>query len=805
MHRLITSLVFVAACVQADLVLVENGEPRSAIVMSAEAAPATRLAATELQRVIAKMSGAQLEIRHTLSPTMDLQIFVGASAHTEHLGIQVEDLEHGAYRLASGDGWLLLAGRDRQFVPAEAIPRKHNDMERAEQAWDELSGGHYGMPYTQIYKQYSPALDLWEQDETGSFSAVTDVLRRLGCRWYLPDPMGEIIPQRATIVLPELHETVDPDFAVRRAYQYYRQYGATETATRDEILWQLRLGLNHGAAIAGRRHPVHGVDYVHSREEVKQAHPEYFLMVNGERDIRAKGAGRPCLSSPGLRADNVHMLRKIFDVFDERGFSVQPADGYGTLCECELCTGKATPERGWYGQLSDYVWTYINDVATEVYQTHPDRHIIAFAYTSFRLPPTTIEQLSPNIILGIAQSRARYVDEVKWQEAQELRQAWLAKLPEDGKLMMGDYYLHAAPRSVYYRLPVYFPHAIAKDLQSLKGRSVGDFIEVYRNWGLIDLAVCHLNLYVTARYWWDADQDIESLLEEYYTLFYGPAREQMKAFITYSEQHVDAMRKEGDKIERALELLDAARQAAPAGTIYAQRIDLVNEFVQPMRGRLEQLGKGRENPLVVRTSWGPPADITLDGKLDDPFWAGVQKHRLKDIVSGDRPVHEGWFHVIWGSDKAMYFGIDLQDEGPLAITGSTHDDPALWNGDAVEILIETQLNSYYQIAINPDGLVIDLDRKEGFGMLWTSGAEVATHKRDDGWSIEVRIPTVDELQYEVDGINGLAGYRPSSTYPWFFNVCRQRLRGDDIQLTAYSPTGERQFHNILKFAELHCR
>jgi hypothetical protein len=36
-------------------------------------------------------------------------------------------------------------------------------------------------------------------------------------------------------------------------------------------------------------------------------------------------------------------------------------------------------------------------------------------------------------------------------------------------------------------------------------------------------------------------------------------------------------------------------------------------------------------------------------------------------------------------------------------------DPALWYGDTIEILLETDRHSYYQIAVNPAGAIIDLD------------------------------------------------------------------------------------------------
>ena len=69
------------------------------------------------------------------------------------------------------------------------------------------------------------------------------------------------------------------------------------------------------------------------------------------------------------------------------------------------------------------------------------------------------------------------------------------------------------------------------------------------------------------------------------------------------------------------------------------------------------------------------------------------------------------------------------------------DDPAIWYGDAIEILLETESHGYYQIVVNPAGAVIDLDRgaERSAWYGWDSQAEAATHVADDHWTLEIRI------------------------------------------------------------------
>jgi hypothetical protein len=307
---------------------------------------------------------------------------------------------------------------------------------------------------------------------------------------------------------------------------------------------------------------------------------------------------------------------------------------------------------------------------------------------------------------------------------------------------------------------------------------------------------------VTALLYWDANQDVDALLEEYYEKFYGPARKEMKAFIEYAEANWMKANKDVAVIDRLFELIGAAQKAA-GDTIYGRRVDLLVQYMARLKELREQLAKGRENVPEVRVQGRNKADLKLDGKLDDKFWEGLPAYGLSEVETG-RPAHYGTsFRVAW-ADDALYLGILCKDRDTknLNIAATAHDDTNVWNGDNIELLIETQTHSYYQIAISPAGAVVDLDRKQGLNTLWSSGAEVAAHIGDDSWSLEVRIPVAGDAAADVDPLHGVAGRKPSATYPWYFNVCRQRIRATGKELSAFSPTGKPVFHDVRKFAKL---
>jgi hypothetical protein len=209
---------------------------------------------------------------------------------------------------------------------------------------------------------------------------------------------------------------------------------------------------------------------------------------------------------------------------------------------------------------------------------------------------------------------------------------------------------------------------------------------------------------------------------------------------------------------------------------------------------------------VLRLVGTAPGKIVVDGKLDEEAWTNAFPSatvRLRELQTGRQPtfgttVKSAWF----GND--LYFAIRC-DEHPgekLNIGTTRKDDGALWYGDAVEVLIETEAHSYYQIAISPSGAVVDLDRGTSHDKCfsWDSEAQVATHLANDHWIIEMRIPITQD---ENDPLHQVIGRKPDKSLPWHINVCRQRIREDGSEYSAFSPTGTDGFHEMMKFATFY--
>jgi hypothetical protein len=205
------------------------------------------------------------------------------------------------------------------------------------------------------------------------------------------------------------------------------------------------------------------------------------------------------------------------------------------------------------------------------------------------------------------------------------------------------------------------------------------------------------------------------------------------------------------------------------------------------------------------------ADVVMDGTLNEAVWKDLPEYSLRDLVTGNTPVSKTTFKAFWAGD-ALYLGIRCEDIAPgnLNIGTTMNGDSNLWNGDVLEVMIETQAHSYYQWAVNPAGAMVCLDRSagivtDGISTLWSSDAKAVAHADDHGWSLEMRIPVRAEDKSGIDPLNGVLGRRPTETQPWYFNICRQRVRDEGAELSAFSPTGINSFHELVKFGKLYVK
>ena len=170
----------------------------------------------------------------------------------------------------------------------------------------------------------------WLHDRGGSLNAVCGFLRTLGARWYMPGDIGAVIPERRTVPLPDVDQTVRPDFALRLWLGH-----RTKGDDWPGLIWELRIGMDTAYETIGFG-GTHGLGHVISRDAMKAAPPDNYALVNRERVTAKRGIGLPCFSSKGMEDEAVVYLRFGFDTYDEPTIPLSSPDGL-RKCQCDQC------------------------------------------------------------------------------------------------------------------------------------------------------------------------------------------------------------------------------------------------------------------------------------------------------------------------------------------------------------------------------------------------------------------------------------------------------------------------------------
>jgi Domain of unknown function (DUF4838) len=783
---LLTAIGILAALPVHAVDLVTNGKPVADIVIAADAIKATHTIAEELQRHLLAMSGAKLAIVDKPGDVPN-HIFVGASEHTQKLGISVDDVKFDGYKIIAKDHHVVLIGRDvfhSQNHFAKYIDREHRI---SQEAWEKMTGHKWRTPSFYGESGYSKVCGFHLYDATGTLYAVFGLLEQLGMRWYMPDEeLGLIRPHYESISIAEQSVKKEPEFGQRRFAD--NQPGNY----RQEMMWYKSMGVGTSKVIP-LYHAVGRLTYFG-----KETDPAYFGIINGKPNYAS-----PKLTSERLRADFITSLdftRQLYPgiEYDSLG---QP-DGWSSIDSADVVAGWEQAERGTYGNFSNYAWDFNLDIVKRISAKLPERKFSVMAYSGTTMPPTTIDKIPDSVLVGLMQHSTGWMLP-PWNGDLALRQEWLKRM-KDGReqLLIMDHYLEHADIRHAPPAPVFFTKMMQANLKAAYDRAVGYDIEV--PWissneikpdatnNLRRPGLSHLMIYLHARMMWDRQLDMQATLDEYYRVFFGPAHAEMKQFHELGEavwsrpeaREVTAnggFLKQAD-IDQFFALLTAAK-AKVGDSIYTKRIALLEAEMQPLKGLFANLQRSNGG---ITGYWAhhPPK---IDGDFTKPFWTDPEGRvftPLSEMLTGETPHHLATNVAFrWlPDDSGLVVGIECIEPkmAKLRADCKDRDSYSIFNDDTVEIRLETAKGIRPLIVINPNGTVLDeciTTRSEDLASFYTV-KNIAVKKAADRWFIEALI--------EAKPIEGEV---PSKAYPWGVNICRQRMAGNTPEFYMLFPSG----------------
>jgi hypothetical protein len=415
------------------------------------------------------MSGATLAIQNDSSPLPARAILIGPSKFTEELGAKLDPAKLG------NDGFVIKTIGNR-LVVAGPGPR-------------------------------------------GSMYGVSELLERLGVRWFTPTVTR--VPKKSTVDLPPLDVMQVPAFEYREPY--FTEAWDKDWAARNRTIGNSpRLDESTGGSIRYAMF-VHTFDTL-VPPQLFDKHPEYFPMVGGKR---INGYVQRCLSNPDVLKLAIEGVKKAFKNNPGAVICSVSQNDVDKWCECDQCKAKAAK----YGSQSGVYLEFVNQVAEAIEKDPPyaDKLIDTLAYQFTEAPPkagTIAPRKNVRVRLcpiHVCQAHAYAKDDYPASKA------FVASLQSWHKIAGDTLYIwHYTTDFGHYLMP--FPDfaEFPADTRTYQHSGVkGVFFQgAYAPGG--GGSDAELRSWVMAKLLWDPSVDSDKLVTEWMQGVYGKAAEPMR-------------------------------------------------------------------------------------------------------------------------------------------------------------------------------------------------------------------------------------------------------------------------------------
>ena len=545
-------------------------------------------AAEELTNFLSRALGAPVPIRFAMDPAKTA-IVLGSNAWSVAAGIDTAKLPRDGFVLRTKGNALYIAGADDDVAP---IRRN--------------KGFHF---------QRATLFGVYEFLE-----------RHVGCRFYFPGELGEIVPRVSSVAVPDLDETCAPAWTERSISDDHGSwFDPAADASAEYLKERYRLRMET------RQLPCcHGQYKAKIVQRFGKAHPEYFYQnEKGERVIEDNE------EKPYSR--NAHLCYTS-DVWEEiyrdarsyfrgegpevRGmivgkapnhkpgwgrqascglyYDIMPHDGMRKCC-CPRCTEVFARAKDPENYANETVWGWTAKIAQRLKDEGLEGSVTQMAYSPYRNVPDI--RLPDNVIVTVC-NNGGWVRGGRGEADVALVRAWCEKVGKvklynnTGKFRSSNTNIPNVPSTTPFAVSAFY-------------NRISPYVRGAYFCGPADrFLYTAMNCYCFSRIAWHGQADIPAIMDEHYRLMYGAAAEPMKAFfdiverkwmteiignvvetslgtvhLTPSEFRVWTELYNEKAIAPMAELLDKAAASVPAGSLEARRVALVRrEYVEAMLG-----------------------------------------------------------------------------------------------------------------------------------------------------------------------------------------------------------------------------
>ena len=777
MHKMLLSVgaVLFAATLPA-LDIVKNGTPQAEILVAKDAHSGIRLAAKDLQTHIEKMSGVKLAIVNAPSGKVKNRIFVGQNEFTRKLGYQLPKFNNSGLDILVKDDYAVLTGPSTFYSTTPKYSR-----ENIEEFWKYM-GEKYELYNFRTADRKNKKLDIAINDDIGEWHAASEFLEQLGVRFYAPYENGTVIPEKKDVVFKPGRITKEAAFG-RREYTYYN----TMLVDAEGVSWLKRMKCGTRSAIVFN----HSTSDLIKNPEVRQRHPNWYAEETPGKLYEGtfKQGGVPRYTDPEFQKACIDWANKLLDTNPSLSAVTLGSPDGGNPWDWRDQKKYTKPGMTVRQAYADMMWDFHVAIAKGIKKKHPDKYLIWWCQYNPSIPTNIDPNDNPGNILAPALGssppqlviRSSFNSKVKSLEEIQKKFRCKAKSPA------WEWWLpYQRPYSPRY--PIFFTKTLQKWRQAMRDRTDGVFMELSPAWHsagikgnagqkIAEVPLVHLMLYINNKLLWDPDLDLNSLLEEYYRLWFGPAAKEMKDFHEFAEAvwsrdesrsvtETAGFLKEKD-VDQYFVLLAKAKAKTKPGSIYYQRIEAMEKGYASLKKLFPSLK--RTGPSV--RAYMMPNDTKVDGNLSKykNGWMNMVSARTGEEQK--RNATQAVVAVTKDRSK-LFVGVRCYEATMDKIVRKckTNDDKSIFEDDLVEVYLDTPERSYFKVCVNPNGAIwdettdISLINRYSLDILWNPGVKAVVKTYPDRWEVEIMIPTGDF---------GKLG--PTVQYPWGLNICRTRI------------------------------
>ena len=637
---------------------------KTEVVIAEDAPKSVQFAAAEMANFLSRAFRTQVPIVNRLDQEKP-QIVLGRNEWTRRAGLEPEKLPRDGFSMKAANGKVFIAGVDDPKQDWALLIRE---------------GRIAGRP------------GCVREGERGTLFGVYEFLERfVGCRFYFPGELGEIVPVRSKVEVPCGTFSKSPAFKVRDIYlsgdgPWPRTKSRSEADVVKTLDW-LRLRMQTESIPC-----CHGINGFQLSDRFGKTHPEWFCLMknpNTGKFGRVSGADD---ESYGLKGHMCYTNDEVWDqVFDDvkayfdgkdpakRGIKRQwnsYESGWGPNltgnfvdimaqdgmqeCHCEKCQKAYDKSLGITGYASELMWSRSAQLAKRLADAGYPAIVTQMSYSPYRTIPKC--DIPSNVWVMVAKMGPWTVSNATlFEDEKKAVKAWADKLGH--KVWLWTYPAKHPEFQLGMKGPPDFaPRAWFRFYKETAPWSMGTFAESEGENSLVH----YLNYYAFAKLAWDLDTDIDALLKEHYELMYGkaaavPMQEAFELFESVwtreiagkvvdtalgpqpqapSECELWTKVWSPERIAKVRALFDKAASLVTDGSLEARRIELMREvFLMPLeKTSAEKFDAMSVEKALARRKANPPKNLLVNGSFapDSGGWSkpsGLNGYDTSTFVS----------------------------------------------------------------------------------------------------------------------------------------------------------------------------